>query len=172
MATSAFVLQTGLGWIGVAYGESGVCLVRFSRQGAEEVHRDLAAELKDGFTLDKPAPVTALGHLPDRLASYFGGQRVDFDEPVDLRDLTPFQRRVLEVTRGIPYGEVRSYAWVAAQAGSPRAFRAAGQALGRNPVAILIPCHRVVTSQGSLGGFGWGVDVKRALLDLEKSKVV
>lgn len=104
-----------------------------------------------------------------QLDEYFAGKRREFEIEVDLSGLTPFQRRVLEVTRTIPYGETRSYGEVAAAAGKPKAARAVGQALGRNPVGIVIPCHRVVASDGSLHGFtaSGGLKAKRFLLELE-----
>ena len=83
---------------------------------------------------------------------------------LDLDHLRPFPRAVLEATRRIPYGEVRSYAWVAKEAGHPAAVRAAGTALSRNPVAFLVPCHRVIRSDGTVGHYGFGPDIKRALL--------
>jgi methylated-DNA-[protein]-cysteine S-methyltransferase len=93
---------------------------------------------------------------------------VDFGRyEVDLTVQPSFLRRALTAARGIPRGQVRSYAWLAAAAGNPRAARAAGQAMARNPVPIIIPCHRVVASDGSLGGFGGGLGMKRRLLALE-----
>jgi O-6-methylguanine DNA methyltransferase len=86
---------------------------------------------------------------------------------VDLRGLSPFFRTVLERTREIPYGEVRSYAWVAREAGRPTAVRAAGSALARNPVPFLVPCHRVVRSDGTVGHYGFGPGLKRAILTAE-----
>ena len=77
---------------------------------------------------------------------------------------TPFQRRVYRVVKTIPRGEVRSYRWVAAKLGNPQLARAVGQALTRNPWPLTVPCHRVIKSDGSLGGFAWGVDKKRRLL--------
>ena len=102
-----------------------------------------------------------------QLGEYFGGARREFDLTLDRALVTGFARAVLEATAAIPYGETRTYAQVAAAAGSPRAFRAAGNALGSNPLAIVIPCHRVVASGGGLGGYGGGPDRKRLLLELE-----
>jgi methylated-DNA-[protein]-cysteine S-methyltransferase len=79
---------------------------------------------------------------------------------------------VWEITRLIPYGETRSYAWVAEQIGQPRAVRAVGQALGKNPLPIIIPCHRVITSNGKLGGFGGGLEMKKRLLSLEAATAI
>lgn len=101
------------------------------------------------------------------LDQYFGGRRRGFALPLDWTLVGPFGRRVLGVTAEIPYGGVLSYAEVAAEAGSPRGSRAAGNALGSNPIPIVVPCHRVLRSGGALGGYGGGLDRKRYLLKLE-----
>ncbi len=102
------------------------------------------------------------------LARYFSGEAVDFDDyAVDLTDYTDFERRVYEATRAIPAGEIRTYGEIAAAIGRPEASRAVGNALGRNPACIVIPCHRVVAANGGLGGFTGGLRWKRALLQLE-----
>ncbi len=105
--------------------------------------------------------------LKRRLRVYFQGQKVDFADRLDLTEATSFQRKVWAATRLIPYGETRSYSWVANQIGKPGAVRAVGQALGRNPLPIIIPCHRVLGSDGGLCGFGGGLEMKRYLLKLE-----
>jgi methylated-DNA-[protein]-cysteine S-methyltransferase len=92
--------------------------------------------------------------------------------PVDLFFLTDFQKKILTATTQIPWGQTRTYGWTALKAGSPRGFRAAGQALNRNPVSLLIPCHRVVAGGSRLGGYGGGLDWKIKLLKLEKVKVI
>jgi methylated-DNA-[protein]-cysteine S-methyltransferase len=111
---------------------------------------------------------------PDRLDGvrreldeYFEGRRRTFDLPVDRSLLGPFARRVLGRTARIPYGQVSTYARVAAAAGSPRASRAAGNALARNPIPIVIPCHRVLRTGGALGGYAGGLNRKARLLELE-----
>jgi len=101
------------------------------------------------------------------LEAYFARRLRSFATPCDLRGLTPFTRAVLRITAKIPYGELRSYRWVARRLGRPRATRAVGNALARNPIPIMIPCHRVVRSDGSLGGYALGLGWKRRLLDLE-----
>lgn len=100
------------------------------------------------------------------LDEYFAGQRRVFDLPLSLHG-TPFQRRVWEALLQIPYGQTRSYGQVAAMAGNAMASRAVGMANHRNPISIVVPCHRVINADGGLGGYGGGLEVKRFLLHLE-----
>ncbi len=101
-----------------------------------------------------------------QLKEYFAGERREFTVPLDMRG-TPFQRRVWEALLGIPFGETRSYGQLAVQLGNPRATRAVGAANGRNPVAIIAPCHRVIGFSGKLTGFAGGLEAKALLLNLE-----
>ena len=113
------------------------------------------------------------GGLPavrEQLAAYFAGELTTFDLPLDLRG-TAFQQRVWTALRAIPYGETRTYGELAATLGAPSASRAVGLANGRNPISIVVPCHRVVGASGSLTGYAGGVDRKRALLDLETRRM-
>lgn len=103
-----------------------------------------------------------------QLAEYFAGKRREFDFPFEPSG-TPFQRQVLDALQRIPYGETRSYADIAEELGNPRAVRAVGAANARNPLPIVIPCHRVIGKNGSLTGFGGGLDTKRHLLALEQA---
>lgn len=101
------------------------------------------------------------------LDEYFAGRRRNFDLALDWQLSSGFRQVVLRETAAIPFGETRTYMEMAASAGSPRASRAAGSALGSNPIPIVVPCHRVLRSGGGLGGYGGGLDVKRELLELE-----
>ena len=102
------------------------------------------------------------------LDRYFDGEPVDFREiSVKIEDGTLFQKLVWETIHQIPHGEVRSYQWIAEQIGRPKAVRAVGNATGSNPITIIIPCHRVIGSNGNLGGYGGGLELKRQLLSLE-----
>lgn len=104
----------------------------------------------------------------DILDRYFEGDPVDFREiSVEIEDGTLFQQLVWETIHQIPHGEVRSYKWIAEQIGRPKAVRAVGNATGNNPITIIIPCHRVIGSNGNLGGYGGGLERKRQLLSLE-----
>ena len=102
------------------------------------------------------------------LAEYLGGRRTRFSVPVDLDGLPPFQRRVLHAALAIAFGDVTSYSALAARVGAPRAPRAVGTALARNPVPILVPCHRVVRRDGTWGPYAFGGPIKTALLALER----
>jgi len=104
----------------------------------------------------------------EELQQYFAGQRHDFSVPLDVEG-TPFQKKVWKALSEIPYGEVRSYGDIAKRVGNPKASRAVGTANGRNPVAIIVPCHRVIAGDGTLGGFGGGLTNKTYLLTLEKN---
>ena len=119
----------------------------------------------DGWERDDVAFPDAV----EQLESYFAGELFDFELDLELMG-TPFQRNVWAALLTIPYGETRSYGEIAAQIGSPGAFRAVGLANGHNPIGIIVPCHRVIGSNGSLTGYGGGLDRKRALLALEKSR--
>lgn len=100
------------------------------------------------------------------LQEYFSGERRDFSFPLDMRG-TPFQLKCWRALLEIPYGETRTYADIARAVGRPKGFRAVGLANNRNPIAIVVPCHRVIASDGTLCGYGGGLDLKRKLLDLE-----
>lgn len=112
---------------------------------------------------------TAFSDAVDQLSAYFAGDRTEFDLELDMVG-TQFQRRVWEALQTIPYGETCSYGEIARQIGSPSASRAVGLANGHNPMGIIVPCHRVIGANGSLTGYGGGLDRKRALLELEKSR--
>lgn len=114
--------------------------------------------------VEAPAELDAVRR---QLDEYFAGRRRDFELDLDWQLSAGFARAVLERTAAIPFGETRTYGEMAAAAGSPRAFRAAGSALGSNSIPIVVPCHRVLRSGGGLGGYGGGLDVKRELLELE-----
>jgi methylated-DNA-[protein]-cysteine S-methyltransferase len=102
-----------------------------------------------------------------QLTEYFAGERREFDLPLDMRG-TPFQKEVWDALLGIPFGETKSYGDLAKQLGNPGAGRAVGAANGRNPISIVVPCHRVIGSSGKLTGFAGGLDVKARLLEMER----
>ena len=150
------------GWVGALSSTKGLLYLTFPRPSELEARRLLG----DRISQAAPSPKLFQG-LMERIRAYFNGLKVIFPDELDLTGYTDFQLKVWETTKLIPYGETRSYIWVAQQIGKPKAARAVGQALGRNPIPIIIPCHRVLGSNGSLTGFGGGVDMKRHLLSLE-----
>ncbi len=127
-----------------------------------EVHRHGPGGPRLGWERDDAAFATAHRQLDE----YFAGERTSFDLPLDPVG-TPFQLVVWEVLRTIPYGEVRSYGEIAVQIGRPGAARAVGLANGRNPISIIVPCHRVIGASGALTGYGGGLERKQHLLQLE-----
>lgn len=123
----------------------------------------------------RPASATArrlVEQAREEIHEYLRGQRAFFRVPVDLAPVPDFQRRVLEAAGHIPFGEGRPYAWVASRIGHPRAVRAVGTALGKNPVPLILPCHRVWRSDGSVGGYIFGTAVKDRLAELERTTPV
>jgi methylated-DNA-[protein]-cysteine S-methyltransferase len=141
----------------------GLVKLAFPEEDVEVVLERLAQRIS-------PRIVAASGQLDlirSELDEYFNGRRRAFAIPLDWTLVGPFARRVLRVTAEIPFGGVLSYQEVAAEAGSPRGSRAAGNALGSNPIPIVVPCHRVLRSGGALGGYGGGLERKRFLLALE-----
>ncbi|WP_046300341.1 MULTISPECIES: methylated-DNA--[protein]-cysteine S-methyltransferase [unclassified Mycobacterium] len=112
---------------------------------------------------------TAFSDVAQQLSAYFAGDLTEFDVDYALLG-TDFQRRVWTALLTIPYGQTRSYGELASQIGSPTASRAVGLANGRNPISIIVPCHRVIGSNGSLTGYGGGIDRKKSLLDLERRR--
>jgi len=156
------VSRIDIGWVGVLGSNSGLLRVTLPQGTAREAERWLGDGLGEAVRSDD-----FFGNLLERLGNYFAGRRVDFDDELDLSAAAAFQRRVWRLTRLIPYGETRSYGWVAEQLGKAGAGRAVGQALGRNPLPVIVPCHRVVAKDGGLGGYSGGVAEKEYLLRLE-----
>lgn len=111
------------------------------------------------------------GHAPrgfiKELTDYFGGKDTGFSQTVQFLTGTEFEKKVWNCLKEIPFGETRTYRWVAEKAGNPAATRAAGKALSKNPVPIVLPCHRVIETDGSIGGYSSGINIKRRLLDME-----
>jgi methylated-DNA-[protein]-cysteine S-methyltransferase len=147
----------------------GLVKVSLPSYSPDEALEELAARISPRV-LEAPA---RLEQARRELDLYFEGRLREFDLPLDW-ELTGsgFRRRVLEEAAHIPYGRTSSYSEMAAMAGSPRAFRAAGSALGSNPIPIVVPCHRVLRSGGALGGYGGGLPMKEALLKLEGASEV
>jgi methylated-DNA-[protein]-cysteine S-methyltransferase len=156
------VADSPIGPLLLAASPRGVCRISFGGHAEEEV--DLLARAHGVRVLRSPRP---LDPLRRQLDDYFEGRRRAFDVTVDTSVLPAFQQLVLEELARVPYGNVATYGGLAAKIGKPRAARAVGGALNRNPIPIVLPCHRVVGSTGSLVGYAGGLERKRALLELE-----
>jgi methylated-DNA-[protein]-cysteine S-methyltransferase len=156
-------MDTPVGSLLLAATPAGLVRIAYQSQGHQQALEALAAHVS-------PRVLHAPGRLDlaaRQLEEYFAGQRRRFDLPVDLQLARGFRRAVLTHLPEIAYGTTASYAAMAAAAGSPRAFRAAGSACATNPLPVVVPCHRVICSDGALGQYAGGVGAKRALLELE-----
>jgi methylated-DNA-[protein]-cysteine S-methyltransferase len=162
------MLDSPVGRLLVARTPVGLARIAYIDGDVEEsVLSELASRIS-------PRLLAAPRQLDDprrELDQYFHGRRRSFEIPLDLRLMTDFARRVLTATAAIPYGSVSTYREVATRAGSPRGSRAAGNALGSNPLPIVLPCHRVLHSGGGLGGYTGGLDRKRLLLGIEQGQL-
>ena len=161
-------MDSPVGRLVLAQTSRGLVRVGFEREDADAVLVELSERIS-------PRVLEAPGRLDDarrELDQYFEGRRQDFDLPLDWSLVTSsFRRKVLEATARIPFGVTRTYRDMAAEAGTPGAVRAAGSALGSNPIPLIVPCHRVLRTGGALGGYGGGLDIKRYLLDLESGRM-
>jgi methylated-DNA-[protein]-cysteine S-methyltransferase len=152
--------NTDMGWIGVLSSARGLLRATLPQPSAEEACKLL------GISHATWSP-HLFADLIQCFQDYFGGHEATFPDRLDLSRATAFERQVWEITRLIPYGKTRSYSWAAEQIKKPRAVRAVGQALGKNPLPIIIPCHRVLAKNGKLGGYSGGLEMKKRLLYLE-----
>ncbi len=157
------MLPSPIGHIAVTASDRGICDLRFRAPDEDTFRHEWQAR-----GVDVVRDPDALAPVLTQLREYFDGQRRVFAVDVDLQGLSPFAVRVLTITLDVGFGEVRTYGEIATAAGQPGANRAVGGALGRNPIPIIIPCHRVLQGRGRLGGFTGGLDLKRTLLSLER----
>jgi len=167
MKLKYLVFNTLLGWMGVLGSQDGLMRLVLPQTSQEQVWHLLREFALKWQKLPHCAESDNFGDLPDRIRDYLAGKVVGFPDKLDLSWASLFQRSVWKVDQSIPYGETRTYAWVAGKLGMPKAARAVGQALARNPLPIIIPCHRVIRSDGSLGGFTSGKEWKPLLLEIE-----
>jgi methylated-DNA-[protein]-cysteine S-methyltransferase len=144
---------------------AGVVRVSFAREGFDAVLASLAERISPRV-LEAPARLDAARR---QLDEYFAGRRTDFDLPLDWQLASGFRARVLHAIAAIPFGRTGTYRSIATAAGSPAAVRAAGTACATNPIPLLVPCHRVVRSDGTMGRYGGGVEAKRLLLEHERA---
>ena len=158
------MVDSPVGTVLVAATHRGLVRIAFGAGfNADEVVEDLSERISPRV-LEVPSYFDGVRR---ELDEYFEGRRTSFDLPLDWQLTRGFYRKVLRATARIPYGQTRSYSEMAKHAGSPRAVRATGTALGSNPLPIIVPCHRVLRSGGALGGYGGGLETKQALLELE-----
>jgi methylated-DNA-[protein]-cysteine S-methyltransferase len=158
------VFRTPWGWMGLSETTKGidaVVLPKASRQAVLSELQAASAELLEGKASSRLEEARA------QLIDYLAGRRRSFDLPLDLSRGTSFQQKVWRTLRGITYGQLRSYQWVALCVGGRQYARAVGNAVGANPMPIVIPCHRIVAQDASIGGFSGGLPTKRKLLTLE-----
>lgn len=160
-------LETPLGPMLAVAGDAGLCLLEFVDRRMLETQIERAKRLFDSAIV--PGEHPALAQVRQELEEYFAGERTAFETPLALKG-TPFQERVWRLLLEIPYGEVRSYGWMAERLGEPGAMRAVGRANGDNRIAIVVPCHRVIRADGTLCGYGGGLWRKRRLLELEQGQ--
>jgi methylated-DNA-[protein]-cysteine S-methyltransferase len=160
MARFCKTISSPVGSLRLIASDNGLCAVLWENDDPKRVRL--------GELIEAPShPI--LMQAERELGEYFAGKRVRFDVALDMTG-TAFQRKVWEALLTIPFGETRSYAEIARQVGSPKAFRAVGAANGRNPVSIIAPCHRAIGSDGSLTGFAGGLETKQYLLGLERRR--
>lgn len=161
----AIIFRSPWGWMGIVESLKGIQEIVLPKQSRRAVESDL-------ISAQFPEPVqqgTSPGLEAARcqLLEYLAGRAKSFDMSLDLTAGTSFQRHVWRALQRVPYGKLRSYQWIAARVGGPQYARAVGNAVGANPLPIVIPCHRIVAHDASLGGFSSGLSMKRKLLGLE-----
>jgi methylated-DNA-[protein]-cysteine S-methyltransferase len=183
---ASFVFRTKLGWMGLAASAKGVRTIVLAKPSRSAVERALVQCRSSTFDVRRSGDGGGTGRRGEKnpqhrtsnlepvlrdarrqVLRYLAGRSRALDFPVDLSGSTPFQRKVWQAAMRIPYGRARSYRWIASKIGGRRYSRAVGNALGANPVPLIVPCHRVVAHDASLGGFSCGLAVKRKLLKLE-----
>jgi methylated-DNA-[protein]-cysteine S-methyltransferase len=158
------VIDTEMGWVAVMSSEKGLVATTLPQRSVQYALMALGRDIGDA--VEDPR---SLKDITVRLQAYFQGEFIEFHDKIDPQG-TPFQKQVWAVTRRITYGQTQSYLWVAREIKRPLSARAVGQALGANPLPIIVPCHRVLASSGKLGGFGGGLDMKQKLLQMESRR--
>jgi len=161
-------MASPLGELVVAWRDTGVSFVGIARGESDEAVREqIERRLRRPVRAAEPP-----GWVLDTVRHFFATWQVDM-ERVDISDLSPFEQAALQKAAQIPPGEVRSYGWIAREIGHPQSARAVGQAMARNPVALFFPCHRVVDASGALHNYGYGIELKARILEMEgyRSKV-
>jgi methylated-DNA-[protein]-cysteine S-methyltransferase len=160
-----YIFETKSGWTGIAGSSAGIFRTTLPEDSRENALQ--ALDLNDMF---QKCHADYFPDLVRTFKNYYLGLQVEFKVKLDLSGLTNFQKSVYQATMAVPYGETCSYGRLAVKIGNPRAARAVGQALSRNPLPVIVPCHRILTTGKGLCGFRGGLTMKRYLLDLEANK--
>lgn len=158
------IFQSPWGWMGIAESSKGIHTIVLPKHSKRAVEAELHTP---SYGPVQQAESSRLAAARQQLLDYLAGKRSTFDVPLDLSSGTSFQRQVWRTLQRVPYGKLRSYQWIAARVGGPQYARAVGNAVGSNPIPIVIPCHRIVAQDATLGGFSGGLHMKRKLLSLE-----
>ncbi len=157
------LFNTSWGWVGVIISERGIRRIILPQSNSDIIYEIIRNESPLATFTSHASDIT------QKITAYLSGQKVKFNNTLDYPNITQFQNDVYQTTCSIPYGETRSYSWVAKEIGNIRATRAVGQALAHNPTPIIVPCHRVISLSGNLQGFRGGIDMKKRLILMEKS---
>jgi len=160
----AVIFKSSWGWMGISETSKGIDAIALPKGSKRTIETGLRTMVDEPF---EPGGSARLEAARRQLIEYLDGKRDTFDVSLDLSRGSPFRRRVWRVLQRVPYGKLRSYQWIAARVGGRRYARAVGNAVGANPLPIVIPCHRIVAQDASLGGFSCGLPMKRKLLTLE-----
>jgi len=161
------IFLTAWGWAGFAADQKSLRILVLPEERKEDVLCKIKETIVDNNIKEEN---NGFEKLIQKIKEYFTGKKIKFSNwQLNLDNYTNFQKKILKIVRKIPYGETRSYKWVAQTAGYPRAYRAVGNTMRNNPIPLIIPCHRVIKSNGMLGGFSGkeGIALKRKMIDLE-----
>jgi len=158
------VFKIDEGWCAVCATKKGISFFTLPRASKEEA---MDAIKKHTVDLEIEEAPDSFERIKKDIVNYFSGKKIEFESSIDLSKYTPFQSAVFTAARSIPYGETRSYRWIAKKIGNPKGVRAVGQALKLNKIPLIIPCHRIIEENGRLGGFSFGIKWKERLLQLE-----
>ena len=158
------IFKTSLGWCGIIFGKQRLIKIYLPGLKKEKLKKIIHSSNKNIVERSNSINV-----LIRKICSYFKGKNIRLNIPIDMEAVTEFERKVYKQAMKIPFGKVKTYKWLAEKAGVPNGARAVGNALSKNPVPLIIPCHRVIKSNGSLGGFSapGGILIKRKMLSIE-----
>lgn len=160
----AMIFKSQWGWMGISESEKGIDGIVLPQTSKPRAEAALCKQRTDPLVMETSSQ---LSMAQAQLLDYLAGSRRTFDLPLDFSRGTAFQRQVWRVLLRVPYGKLRSYQWVASRIGGRQYARAVGNAVGANPLPIIVPCHRIVAHDATLGGFSGGLPTKRKLLTLE-----